>query len=150
MRDVPLYFRTRDCKTCGDDNKGGYRGYQKPPKVSHCGTCNNCVRGFDHHCFLLNNCVGRRNMRAFVSFLISSCVGSMIYLLGLAQLMWMFSQGPAICGMIVFGLISSNEHVFYPYMMKNYSFLHKKIAINVLGALIFLLTSITMHFSSPN
>ena len=29
--------------------------------------------GFDHHCTLLNNCVGKRNLRAFVCLLIFAC-----------------------------------------------------------------------------
>jgi len=30
------------------------------------------VRGYDHHCTLLNNCVGKRTLRVFLLFLLSS------------------------------------------------------------------------------
>ena len=36
--------------------------------------CNNCVVGFDHHCTLLNNCIGKRNLRAFNALLLSSWI----------------------------------------------------------------------------
>lgn len=29
----------------------------------HCKYCNKCVRGLDHHCFYLHNCIGRQNYR---------------------------------------------------------------------------------------
>ena len=51
------FYQYRECPTCK---------IQRLPKASHCGRCNNCVRGFDHHCTLLNNCVGRRTLRVFV------------------------------------------------------------------------------------
>ena len=58
-----LYYRHRQCETCL---------LSRPPKASHCGICGHCVHGWDHHCVALNNCVGRRNFRAFVAFLIIS------------------------------------------------------------------------------
>jgi hypothetical protein len=38
--------------------------------VSHCKVCNNCVREFDHHCTILNSCVGYGNIRPFITMLI--------------------------------------------------------------------------------
>lgn len=40
-----------------------------PPRSYHCAACGICVFHFDHHCLLINNCVGRCNRRYFVQFL---------------------------------------------------------------------------------
>jgi len=53
----------RNCQTCK---------LTRPAKGSHCNICGHCVHGFDHHCAALNNCVGRRTIRSFVSFLLFS------------------------------------------------------------------------------
>jgi hypothetical protein len=44
----------------------------RPPNASHCGECGNCVVGFDHHCAVLNNCIGQRNYPYF--FLLMPCI----------------------------------------------------------------------------
>ena len=46
--------------------------YQKNPLTTkHCGACNKCVDGFDHHCGWLNTCIGEKNYRAFLVLLAS-------------------------------------------------------------------------------
>ncbi|WFD17980.1 protein S-acyltransferase [Malassezia caprae] len=41
----------------------------RPPRCSHCRSCDNCVDGLDHHCVFLNACIGRRNYTTFYAFL---------------------------------------------------------------------------------
>lgn len=45
------------CRVCGT---------VKGPRTHHCGRCNMCVEGFDHHCVFLNTCIGRANYAAFL------------------------------------------------------------------------------------
>lgn len=51
--------KNRICNTCQ---------ILRPPKASHCWHCDHCVKGFDHHCYFVANCVGIRNWRNFVLF----------------------------------------------------------------------------------
>jgi len=51
----------------------------RPENADHCNFCNRCVQKFDHHCVFVNNCLGYRNHKWFLLFLVSFT----IYMIGL-------------------------------------------------------------------
>lgn len=67
--DDGLIFFGRTCTTCQ---------WKKPARSKHCSVCNRCVLRFDHHCIWINNCVGQKNYKWFLLYLISN-ITMMIY-----------------------------------------------------------------------
>ncbi|KAL0345085.1 UNVERIFIED_CONTAM: putative protein S-acyltransferase 17 [Sesamum radiatum] len=56
-----IIFSEKECSTCK---------IPKPARSKHCSICDRCVARFDHHCAWMNNCIGERNTRYFMAFIV--------------------------------------------------------------------------------
>lgn len=52
----------------------------RPLRSKHCGYCGRCVESADHHCPVVNTCVGRGNLHAFLAYIITLFVAQALFL----------------------------------------------------------------------
>jgi len=63
------------------------RGAPKPLRAHHCSVCGECILKMDHHCPWVATCVGFKNYKFFVLFVLWACLGCFVYLIAGAELM---------------------------------------------------------------
>jgi hypothetical protein len=112
-----LFRQGQTCRTC------------KVPKVArskHCVTCDRCVSKFDHHCIWLNTCVGERNYRWFLLFLVSNTVIMLYGIWASSSIILHELYGPRRLAMATFTnrttgeVLSPSFYVFYQYFLSEH------------------------------
>ncbi|KAK8815368.1 hypothetical protein WA158_003580 [Blastocystis sp. Blastoise] len=64
----------------------------RPIRAYHCSTCGVCVLKQDHHCPWVNNCIGARNQKYFILFLVYALIGELYgFILGTLKLYQIYS-----------------------------------------------------------
>ncbi|GAB65068.1 DHHC zinc finger domain containing protein [Plasmodium cynomolgi strain B] len=58
--DEVIFHQNNICSTCQ---------MLKPARSKHCKYCLSCISRYDHHCFLLNNCIGGYNSIYYLAFI---------------------------------------------------------------------------------
>ncbi|KMZ82098.1 hypothetical protein PVIIG_04986 [Plasmodium vivax India VII] len=58
--DEVIFHQNDKCSTCQ---------MLKPARSKHCKYCLSCISRYDHHCFLLNNCIGGYNSSYYLAFI---------------------------------------------------------------------------------
>jgi palmitoyltransferase len=48
----------------------------KPERAHHCKECGMCIYKMDHHCPWVNNCVGAKNLKYFLQFVLYTAVAA--------------------------------------------------------------------------
>ncbi|XP_026271983.1 palmitoyltransferase Hip14 isoform X1 [Frankliniella occidentalis] len=57
----------------------------KPLRSKHCGVCDRCIAKHDHHCPWVSNCIGEKNHRHFIGYLIMLLVMIFFMIYGASQ-----------------------------------------------------------------
>lgn len=73
-----------------------------PLRSFHCKKCQRCIRAFDHHCSLIDSCIGENNHFVFILFLFSQSLTFIIGIFCLIQRLPMLAQ-KNIIKFIIFG-----------------------------------------------
>ena len=66
------YRKCKDCKLWIDTDEG----------TQHCYKCKICVEGYDHHCGIMNLCIGKNNLKLFYIYILLSFIMVGYYILG--------------------------------------------------------------------
>lgn len=95
----------------------------RPPRASHCSTCEACISTHDHHCIWVNNCIGQKNYRYFLLFLISAIFSSIFLITNSSIHIYHHRNRPSKVPVTILLLIYGGLALIYPLILLTYHIL---------------------------
>ncbi|CAR26902.1 hypothetical protein ZYGR_0I01740 [Zygosaccharomyces rouxii] len=95
----------------------------RPPRASHCSTCEACILTHDHHCIWVNNCIGQRNYRYFILFLASAILSSIFLIANCSIHIYHHRNLPSKVPVTILLLIYGGLAIIYPMLLLIYHIL---------------------------
>lgn len=130
-----LYFKPYFCESC-------LIVASSPSK--HCKLCEGCCSKFDHHCLFINKCVGLKNHRPFMLFLITTITCTVYFLFNVYFYFVTFSEK----------LNEKESFLYYTFASSNQLWLTNLFTLNVFTVfmvtflLYFQMKFVTLGFTS--
>ena len=84
-----------------------YCRVKKTNKVKHCHICRKCIKGFDHHCNWIDNCVGEKNKIKFLVFVLITLL-NLVYNFCLGFIALKIKGAPALISANIEGYFTRN------------------------------------------
>ncbi|BFZ55373.1 hypothetical protein PYCC9005_002413 [Savitreella phatthalungensis] len=92
MRSAAETLRAVTRKSDGGKRYCSKCDYTKPDRAHHCRACGQCVLKMDHHCPWLATCLGYRNYKAFVLFLLYTAIWCLYMTCAAGLFLWTFFE----------------------------------------------------------
>ncbi|MFH4981317.1 hypothetical protein AB6A40_008026 [Gnathostoma spinigerum] len=91
---------------------------KRPIRSKHCAICDRCIRGFDHHCPWIANCVGESNHLFFVIYIFTVAFSTLLVMMATVYY-WRDSCG----GLSYRNIAFCNPWVTYVFILCSFFFI---------------------------
>jgi hypothetical protein len=127
--------------------------------AKHCKLCESCCSKFDHHCLFILRCVGLKNHRPFINFLLSTIVCVAIFLCTILAYFYEFNEEINLQNeskpfaerqTLIYCLFASTFHIWMVVLLLVNSFCLLMVIFLALYQFKFISLGFTSQFPPPN
>ncbi|XP_063677128.1 palmitoyltransferase ZDHHC1-like [Bolinopsis microptera] len=141
-KEKPLFDRAKQGHVINTDNYCQICTTTVDVSSRHCSQCQKCILRFDHHCDYINNCVGRRNYKYYITLLMSASIYSLIVFTNILYIIYHF------CFMETqfFKILGRDHPTIFGYKVSSATIISLLVIFLVLAVIAFIWSQISADF----